>query len=1092
MTELSLRLLGGFEARLGKTALRLPRKARALLGYLALAGGGAVPRAELAALLWDEREDARNSLRQALFHLRRALGPLGRLLVLHGDTVALRPDALDVDARRFEALAAGGGETALSQAVGLYRGDLLAGLDVGTEAFEDWLRGQRAWLHERGVDVCRRLLEAQLDRGALEDAIRTALRLLALDPLHEGAHRALMRAYAGTGRRAAALRQYQVCLAALEREVQAGPEPETRRLYVQILQEPSPAEAAPRPAHRLGAPRGPRTFASPPVGREIEIAQLRRAVGETAAGRGTLALVLGDAGVGKSRVAVELLGEVVGSGWLVLEGRGYPSERDLPLAPWVDALRAVAVEHASAIGRLPPAWRHALLPLFPQLAHASPLRPGTPRPSENQRRLFEGLWHLLGALAEEQPLLVLLEDLHWMDATSLRFLAFLARRLEGVRACVIATARLDEADADGSTLRAILAELRADGRPLEVRLAPLSRPQTRQLVEMLAPRHRPLSPQEIERIWEMSEGSPFVVIEALRSLEAAGAERDGAGLALPEGVRRLILDRVARLSAQASRTVAAASVIGRDFDHVLVGRVTEIGSDESAAAFEELVRARLLHQRGAGFEFAHERVREAVYDSLLPPRRRLLHASVTRTLETLHAGELEPHYGALAHHAREGGLWVEAVEYLRQGSAVVTARGALREAVGMLEQALALLPALSPARSTTELACDVRLGLGDRAIVVGDFGRAEAVLLEALALADELGDERRAALGRAALAQRDAFARKLDRGFGLAAEALATAERLGESTLETRAAMAIGIVRTSRGEHPAAIADFERVLRAAGDDPLTSETIGLGLCHVGGRAWKALALAELGRFEEALALGHDALARADAARHVFSMARSRLGLGRIHLLRGDLEPAIASLVASDDLVARYEIGFIQRGCAVMLASARVQAGLAAAADVAWPRPRTSAVLVVAESEALLAARRWEPALAAAGDALAIARAGGERGVEAWALMLLGEAHAGGAGVTSPARPAYEEALAIATALGLRPLEAHCRRGLGRLLAQSVEPVAAADQLVAALALYEDMGMAWWIEPTRAALHRAALPARGTDRPALEPTLRALG
>src|SRR5215510_12887451 len=272
MARLTLTLLGGFRAHLDPGApLAFPtRKAQALLAYLAMPPGEAHPRDKLASLLWGSTIEttARTSLRQTLYSLRRDLrrakdNPLNA----DGNMVSLEADAVTVDVVEFERLIAAGTPSALAEAIALYRGDLLDGLAVQEPPFEDWLLGQRERLHETAVRALARLLTHQRATGSTEAAIQSALRLLALDPLQEPAHRALMQLYVETGRRAAALRQYQLCQSTLRRELKAEPEKETSALYEEILRgrassvpivdttrSEGPAERAPNSSPNPAAP----------------------------------------------------------------------------------------------------------------------------------------------------------------------------------------------------------------------------------------------------------------------------------------------------------------------------------------------------------------------------------------------------------------------------------------------------------------------------------------------------------------------------------------------------------------------------------------------------------------------------------------------------------------------------------------------------------------------------------------------------------------------------------------------------------------------------------------------------------------------
>ncbi|MGH2625100.1 MAG: AfsR/SARP family transcriptional regulator, partial [Anaerolineales bacterium] len=254
MGRLALSLLGGFEARidLGPPLLVPTKKAQALLAYLALPPGRTHPRDKLAALLWGDTPSgpARNALRQTLFILRKALGG-AEPATLHvtGDAIALAPAVVQTDVEAFERAVAEGTPSSLGQTVDLYRGDLLAGLTVVEPAFEDWLMAERERLRELALEALARLLAHQRAVGATADAVQSALRLLALDPLQEAVHRTLMRLYAQLGRRDAALRQYQECVEVLQRELGVEPEPETKTLYQEILrQRPARPRATPMAA----------------------------------------------------------------------------------------------------------------------------------------------------------------------------------------------------------------------------------------------------------------------------------------------------------------------------------------------------------------------------------------------------------------------------------------------------------------------------------------------------------------------------------------------------------------------------------------------------------------------------------------------------------------------------------------------------------------------------------------------------------------------------------------------------------------------------------------------------------------------------
>jgi DNA-binding SARP family transcriptional activator len=502
---LRLTLFGGFEARFeAGPPVRLSRKkSEALLAYLALHAGQVQARDKLAALLWGDVPDrrARHSLRQALTDLRRATMRRGLpLLVEHGDAVAVDANAVDVDVLRFERLLGDGRPPALEQAVALYRGPVLEGLAITERPFEEWLRAERERLHDRAVESLARLLAHQGRVGPVDEAVRTATRLLSLDPVQESVHRTVMRLHTRQGRLGAALRQYQLCVGALERELGVGPEAETRQLYRELLQTSGLERRPPSDAPALGeAPAS----GTPLIGRQREVAQLRSALEEAWRGRGAVALVRGEAGVGKSRLVEALVQAALEAGGHVLGGRAYESEQILPFSPWIDALRAGhVVPHM--LREINEPWRTELTRLFPDLGQGRPEPPA----GDDYLRLFEAMGRMIHYLASGRPLLVVLEDLHWADEISHRLLAFLARRIGDWPVLMAGTLR-DEVLPDVPPLRRSLAQLARQSGFVTLSLTPLSQAESLALVRALMPTSlgEPAITRVGEQLWRVSEGS---------------------------------------------------------------------------------------------------------------------------------------------------------------------------------------------------------------------------------------------------------------------------------------------------------------------------------------------------------------------------------------------------------------------------------------------------------------------------------------------------------------------------------------------------------------------------------------------------------
>ena len=339
-------------------------------------------------------------------------------------------------------------------------------------------------------------------------------------------------------------------------------------------------------------------------------------------------------------------------------------------------------------------------------------------------------------------------------------------------------------------------------------------------------------------------------------------------------------------------------------------------------------------------------------------------------------------------------------------------------------------------------------------------------------MAAELNDERRAAFVASSLANHDVQVRNFERGRRLAEEALEVAERFEEPVTAARAANALGLIRYNSGDLDGAFDAFARGIKAAGDDPLTTFSVGVGLCHVHLRGWQAILLGELGRFEEALRLADDALQRADSVRNIFSMAFARYAFARVLLLRCDFEGAVALLESGFEYVETYEVGLVRRLYVVWLTAAYALVGRTASAlHLASQGPALWPITHIARARALLAAGRRADADAAAQEGLAISRRIGEQTQEAAALILLAEIHGRAEATREVALSHCLASLGIAERLGLRAYQVHCHRLLGEMLADAGQPHAARQHLTAALALYGDMGIARWTSSTSATLRR---------------------
>ena len=760
MTSLKLYLLGAPRAELDGEPIEVDtRKAIALLAYLALASPpGPRRRDSLAAFFWPDVDQARahGALRRTLSALNKGLG--GGWLRVERETVGFEPDAnawLDMDA--FHACLAGCRThghpatevcpnclPALAQAAGLYRGDFMAGFTLrDSPAFDDWQFFQMEAARRDLAGALERLARGYAAQGDLEQGIEHARRWLALDSLHEPAHRQLMLLYAWSGQRAAAVRQYRECVRVLEQELGVAPLDETTQLYAALKENrppAPPAPLAPAPATRgaatpaqPAAAQAPAPPQRPLVGRQAEWSLL---LARYAAARvdGGLVVIEGEAGIGKTRLAEAFLEQARGGGARAVIARCFEGELNLAYGPFVEGLRA-AISAGGAVGGAAPDWLRNLpahwvsegARLLPELQGLRPDAP-PPLPLEGpgaQSRFFEGLRQLLLAALEAAAVgsgaaavgsataagLLLIDDAQWIDEASLDLLTYIVRRARGQPLLLLVTWRAEQVPA-GHRLRALLAEAQRGGSGAALKLRRLSRAAVAELVAQTRAA-RPLDVDTLERLFQESEGLPFFVVEYLAALDQAGSEQ-AAWWSLPGSVRSLLQARLAGVDEAGWQLLSTAAVIGRSFDFDTLHTASGRGDDETVGGLEGLIAAGLVGEVGpvgagtagssAGsdpsYDFSHAKLRALVYEETSQARRRLLHRRVAEALSTrgqrqsgTPAGANSPLgalAGLIAQHLQLAGREQAAADYFKLAGEHARGLAANAEALAHFRSALAL------------------------------------------------------------------------------------------------------------------------------------------------------------------------------------------------------------------------------------------------------------------------------------------------------------------------------------------------------------------------------------------------------------------
>lgn len=1049
MDRLRLTLLGGFALHGddGRT-LRLPtRKAEALLAHLALEGPRPLRRDHLAALLWSGADAgaALASLRQCLSLIGKTCGP--GWVQGDGRELQLAAARFEVDVPAFESAAATDDLETLAAAGAAYRGELLAGLTLDEPAFDDWLQARRQRLCEQALRLFERLAAGLQDAGRIEPAVQATLRLLELDPLHEPAHRRLMRLHAGLGRRSAALRQYQVCVDVLRRELGTEPEPATRRLYHELLRMPAlragpsaapPPAAAERPVHE-----------APLVGRGDELASLLAALDAARAGQGRLLLLLGEAGVGKTRLGDELAARAQDLGLPVLVGRCHESQRLLPLAPWTEALRRAGVLADGPLLEALAPWRADLASLLPELAPAAPRPAHEGSALARQARLFEALIRLLGRLASRAPTLLRIEDLHWADAPSLGLLGALARRAGDWPLMLVASARQEDLAAS-PRLQQILHEL--DSAPAgamrlqRLPLQPLGQAHTRQLVQALrgAGAGAVGAADDLdERIWVVSEGNPLVVVEAVRAARAGPDEGRTRAPTLPERVRELILGQVQRMSPTARRVLALVALAGRETELPVLQGAAGLDLPRAAEALEELVRRRLLYLVGDAFDISHARVRQAVSDTLLAPVRAAHHLALAQAIDSLPEPAVAARTARLAFHYAQTDHHADAALHLAHQAQEAAHRGAHAQALELLAQARTHA-ARQPAAQAAAQRRDLLLRQARSLFFLGRFAELLELLVPEQAAIDAAGDPRTAA---------------------------AYYLRLGST-------------RTYLGDHAGAVRDAERALAEAAscdDRPTMGKAHFLlslerfwdqperGVWHgeqalqhlegsgetwwTGQACWiLGLNLSYRGRLDEGLAMEARAAALAEesADRRLASYAAWTTGF--IHALAGDLDPALQACRRSVELALDPLNRMTSLGILALTLVERREAdealqclAEAIAQAVQFRIPQMHGLFLAFRAEAELLRGQLDTARASAAAAIATTHDAGYRYGEGWAQRVAARIEQA-AGDHAAARRCIADALQTFEAMGAPYEAARTRLEQARWLGQdglSVPPAPAA-------------------------------------------------
>ena len=825
---------------------------------------------------------------------------------------------------------------------------------------------------------------------------------------------------------------------------------------------------------------------SPFVGREAEVRLVTDRLAGAERGRGEVIGIVGEPGVGKSRFMYELTRLDATHGWRVLGGRGMSHGSTTPLLPVSDLLRRYfAIEDADDPQVIRAKVTETILSRHEDLtSFLTPLLslldiaiddPSWSRldPPLQRQRIQEAVKRLLLHESRVQPLVVIVEDLHWIDTATQALLDGLVESLPTARLLLLVNYRPEYQHRWAS--KTYYSQLRLDA---------LSPDGAAEFLAAVLGEDSTLEP--LKRLL-IRRGNPFFMEESIQTLVETGAlvgERGVYRLArpiqvieIPATVQIILASRIERLSVDAKQLLQTASVIGKDVPFVLLHAVSQIPEDDLYQRLSHLQAAEFLYEtRGfpdSEYIFKHALTHDVTYGTLLQDRRKDLHARVVDAIERIYPDRLTEHVERLADHALRGELWEKAVTYLREAGLKAQARSADREAVQWLEQALAALAHRPESRQTTEQAIDLRLDLRRALYVLGEFQRMVGYLREADVLAKALGDPRRRGQLSVAMCHVIRMGGHSEEAIAFGQEAVAIAESLGDLPLRITANHSLGMACVGTGHYRQAEDPLLEALRLLEGEQRPQQYGWTGFPAASTRGQLTLALGEMGRFDEGDALGEDAIRIAEPLGHPHTLTAACSFLAQLRMTRGEFDRAISvierGLAAIEEqnvplfsLLHRGSLGQAYARLGRTAEGIALQEYALSEIEATGHAPLLLSGRLVTLGESYVLANRLDDALAVGGRALTISREYGHRNSEAKALGLLGDI---AARRDSPggAEGHYREAQALAEALGMRPLVAHCHAGLWQLFERMGKREEASRHQTAATTMYGEMKMTYWLE-----------------------------
>jgi class 3 adenylate cyclase/tetratricopeptide (TPR) repeat protein len=836
---------------------------------------------------------------------------------------------------------------------------------------------------------------------------------------------------------------------------------------------------------------------TPFVGRDDERAAIDRALARAQAGQGQVVALVGEPGVGKSRLVYEVSHRAGADGWTILESGTASYGMTVPYLPVIDLVKGYCrIESADDTQAIAEKVAERLLALDQTLQPVVPALQAllevpvedaawqTLDPPGRRRATLDAIKRLLLCESRERPLVLVVEDLHWMDSETQALLDGLVESLPTAAMLMLVTYRPEYAHGWGNR-----------SSYTQVRIDPLQPAGADDLLGALLgddPALQPLKQHLIAR----TEGNPLFLEESIRSLVETdvlvgrrGAyilTRDVPEIRVPATVQAVLAARIDRLPAGDKQLLQAASVVGKDVPFVLLQAISDTPDAELQTGLDRLQAAEMLYPINLfpelEYTFKHALTHEVAYGSLLQDRRRALHARIVEAIEAIYRDRLDEQVERLAHHALRGQVWEKAVSYCRQAGQRAGARSANREAVTYFEQSLDALTHLPDRRDVQEVSIDVRLDMRNGLIPLNEFGTMFERLKEAEALAVALDDQHRLGWVSAYLTACYFNANMPSEAEQSGQRALAIANELQDSPLLVMSHFFVGLTYLYVCRYRDAIEALQWNVETLVGDPLWDRLGEPGLPAVFSRSYLLRALAEVGELDEGIIRGEEAIRFSEIADIPFSLGSALEGLGYVYLRRGDVPTAITLLERGLRICEEWQFNLIQVPIEAYLGHAYALAGrhnealqLLESADTVEGglHPSQRATFL---GDVYLRAGGADRARECAQRALALAEVTDERGNRGWAIRLLAEIAARREPPdTDEAETRYRAALALAEGLGMRPLQAHCHLGLGELYRMVGRQDEARAELSTAITMLREMGMTFWLPEAEAELAAITSP-----------------